>query len=211
MSSSPNLEKTPSSQLETKTFEVFGWSFTLNIKHETRAAWEQRYYDTDNNEIDTSDPKWVDNLNGAQPRVEWVETDQQKTLSYPEQVIFRDQEECAEGKPVVLLSTPDGPILGILLHADEQAYELLDPCVVQFDSKGAKLAYMPIFNVARKLRILSSGIRTQQVPAEIIIASYPGFILQNRMASYQLKANVPYAQTSELTTDADAPVTSDVT
>lgn len=197
MSTSQNSEKTLSLHRtkDTKTFEKFGFKFTLNVATETRKRWKTVFRDTKGNEIDIDDEETARLIKEEKlkPEVSWEQTDEDVNASYTVGVWFQDDEDCKQARPIELISTPDGPILGIV-HEDElDSVNLLDPCMIQYD--GKRISYKCIFNVARWLRIQKSAIRNRQAPAEVIIASYPGFILQNRMFMYQLKPAIPFAAT----------------
>lgn len=210
MSSSPNSEKTPSWQpkREVKIFEKFGMTFKMGVVTETRRRWTRVVKNKAGDVIDASDAEAMKALieAGGKPYVDWVQTDEDQSNSYVEWVRFSDNEMCKDNY-VSLFSTADGPILGIVMEKTDKSVFLLDPCVIQFDAKSGSISYMPIFNADRTLDLAWSAVRTQQPPIEIIVASYPGFILQNRMYEYQLKPKVPFEVTPELDNDADTPVT----
>lgn len=210
MSSLQNSEKTPSWQPERgiKTFEKFGMTFTMGIVTETRDQWTRVVKDQDDNIIADPTPEVLNEIvkHGAKLHVDWIKTDVKIAKSYVEFVRFSDNED-TEDAPVEILATPDGPILGIIKEETEHEITLLDPCVVVLNDQKGSISYMPIFNVARTLRLERSAIRSRQAPAEIIVASYPGFILQNRMYLYQLKPKAPMAVSPEMDNDADEPVT----
>ena len=220
MSSSQNSEKTPSWQpkREIKAFEKFGMTFSMGIVTETRNQWTRLVKDQDDKIIADPTPENLAKLieEGGKPHVAWIETDAKIVKSYVEFVHFNDKEECvrftSEGKcvwAIELFGTPDGPILGIIKEMDDMSITLLDPCVVVVNDQKGSISYMPIFNVARTLRLETSAIRSRQAPAEVIVASYPGFILQNRMYKYQLKAKAPFEVSPELDNDADEAVTTE--
>lgn len=185
MSYSPNSETTPSRQHETKTFEKFGIEFRYGVVTDTEPEWEPQV-----------------GTGTGQKVVDWVQTGKMHTSSYVEFALVRDQGLCAGGKSLEMYSTADGPIMGINVKEDADEVTLVDPCVIVFDSKGGHIQLMPIFNVARTLRLKKSAIRAVQTPAEILIAAYPGFLINNRMSKHQLKPKVPFAATPELTNDA---------
>lgn len=201
-----NSENTPSWQLkyETKNFQKFGMSFRLCMVIETRDQWARIVL---NKKGEVLDPTKPDDLQrklelGESPTVEWRKTGELTSNEYVQAAFFSDEED-TETKRIELLSTPDGPILGIVIEdTDPGAITLMDPCVVQYDAANGSIKYLPIFNVARTLVLERSAIRSRQAPAEIIVASYPGFILQNRMFQYQLKPTVAFASTEPLDNDA---------
>jgi len=212
MSSSQNSEKTPSWQpeRETKTFEKFGMTFLMGIVTETRKQWTRVVKDQDDVIVADPSPDVLKEMvaHGSKLHVDWVQTDAKVAKSYVEFVKFTDDED-TQNAPVEIIATPDGPILGVVKEETEREIILMDPCVVTVDDQKGAISYMPIFNVARILRLERSAIRSRQAPAEIIIASYPGFILQNRMYLYQLKPKTPMAVSPEMDNDADEAVTTE--
>ena len=145
MSSSPNSETTHSIQHDVRTFECFGIKFVVNVATETSPAWESKFVNVDGRMI-----------------VDWVATDGVHTTSYTEAVTVQDDGFCKEAKNIEVFSTADGPIMGIVFASSPYEHTLLDPCIVQFDHKGSKIDLLPIFNVARKLRVMrsNSGLTT---------------------------------------------------
>lgn len=184
MSYSPNSETTLSRQHETKTFEKFGIEFRYGVVTDTEPEWEPQF-----------GPGTVQKV------VDWVQTGKMHESSYVEFAMVKDQGFCAGGKFLEMYSTADGPLMGINLKEDPEEITLVDPCIVMFDNSG-RIQLLPIFNVARTLRLKKSAIRSVQPPAEILIGAYPGFLINNRMSKHQLKAKVPLAATPELTNDA---------
>lgn len=209
MSSSQNLEKTPSLQRDyvNKGFEKFGMRFSLQIMQETRPEWRRTVFNSKGEEVDVTDPADLAAKldKGERPRVEWIKTGDTVTNSWVQYVRYDDDEGNSD-RAVFLYSTPDGPILGILDEETNSEYHLLDPCVIIYDGKTSNISYSPIFNVARKLRLRKSAVRAIQPPAEIIIASYPGFVIQNRMFQYQLKSKHPLEIIPEVDNAATEPV-----
>lgn len=217
MSSSQNLEKTPSLQRKyvRKTFEKFGMQFTLETVEETRPEWRRTVFNAAGEEIDVNDPADLAAklAKGERPQVEWLKTGKTVTNSWVQHVLYSDD----EGNPpdnhqlaVYIYSTGDGPLLGILEEERTHEYVLLDPCVIQYDGKTSNISYSPIFNVARKLRLRKEAVRAISAPAEIIVASYPGFVIQNRMFQYQLKSKHPLEIIPEVDNDATEPVVAEI-
>ena len=205
--------KTPhlKTSLDVTTFEKYGYKFILNIITEERPRWEQVFRDVDGRQYSVEEVEWLDALVKECAKLkkpleiskivlEWEEVAGTNTCSYVHDVRFQDDEECQKGKPIGIYTVPDGPILGILIDSNGEEYTLLDPCIIQYVNDRIQLK--PVFNVARKLTLKRHAVRSVQTPAEIIIACYPGFIIQNRMLRYQLKPNVPFASTPPLNTDA---------
>ena len=183
----------------------------MGVVTETRDKWARVVKDQDEHIIEDPTTEVLNKMveQGATLHVDWVRTDDKLAKSYVEFVHFTDTEDCQEAV-VELFGTPDGPILGIIMHESEQEITLADPCVVIVNDQKGSISYMPIFNVARTLRLERSAIRSRQAPAEVIVASYPGFILQNRMYLYQLKPKAPMAVSPEMdnaATEAVATVT----
>jgi len=185
MSYSQNSETMLSRQLETKTFEKFGIEFRYGVATDTEPAWESK----------------ASTVNG-QLVVDWVKTGEMHKRSYVEFALVKDNGFCATGHAIEVYSTTDGPIMGINVKEDDDEVLLIDPCIVMFNNKTGIIELMPIFNVARKLRLKKSAIRSVQPPAEVLIGAYPGFLINNRMALYQLKPKLPLAVTPELVNDA---------
>lgn len=166
---------------EIKTFEKFGMSFSYTQVTETRPEWVQVYKQPDGSVGPMENPP-----QGAMP-VDWVLTGDNVTTSYIEAVTINDESSEDNALPVVVISTPDGPILSIL-HREESEYLItLDPCVVQFNERNGSLRLAPIFNVYRKLLVLKTGVRAMAPPSELLLAAYPGFLVQNRMGKFQMK------------------------
>lgn len=211
MKSSMNSETVLSRQHDTKTLDIFDMEFRLHVVTEERPEWSRVFRHPITNEvIDTTRP--LDaiqaELAGHKPVLNWEKTGKTITCSYLQSVYVRDNDECKTAKPIELLSTPDGPILGIILEVTDTEYVVLDPCFVKFEND--QVSYLPIFNVARTLRLMSHAVRARQAPAEVLVASYPGFIVQNRMYMYQLKPAVAFAK-SETVTNAAEDVSTRVT
>jgi hypothetical protein len=206
MKSSQNSETMPSAAKpprlssskshDTVSFNKFGVTFTLNIVRDKRFAWKPHVRLPDGTAVDTSVEGWASRIPmGVKPAAEWVETDEELVTSYVQHVTVQDDEFCVAPKPLQVYTTADGPILGVQLEVDTDAIMLLDPCVVRYDDKRGGLQLVPIFNVARHLRIMKAGIRTICPPAELLVGIYPGFMIQNRQAKYTLKPNIPVTET----------------
>ncbi len=212
MSSSTNLETLHLLQRdnETKVFEKFGMKFALNICTETRDEWAMGAFDGDGILLDVKDEEVQKRIEAGdiKPVLNWYPTGETITSKYVKTVNFQDKEDCKRVRPIEVLSTADGPIMGIVFGSDSKAVTLMDPCLVQFD--GTRITLSPIFNVARTLRLNRSAIRTTQAPAEMLTAVYPGFIIQNRMFKYQLKPVLPFATTPDLETSADVEIATEV-
>lgn len=203
---------THSKLLKTAKFTHFGMTFVMHLVEETRSKWQRVYRHPDTHiaiDISQSIEELEKLLGDKQAVLSWEDTDKPHVSTHVSAVLFSDEEDCEKARPVELISTLDGPILGIVFDEDEEAITLLDPCLVRYDNK--QISYLPIFNVARKLRLCRTAVRTRQAPSEIIVASYPSFVLQNRMALYQLKPSTPMAQSVELDTEAEKPVTAEST
>jgi len=205
MKSSQSSETTPSPAKpprpsstkthDTVSFDKFGATFTLNIVRDTRYAWKPSVRLADGTLVDTTVENWAAQLPpGSRPITEWEETDEELHISYVQHATVQDDEFCVAPKPLQVYMTADGPILGIQLEIDSDAIMLLDPCVVRFDDKRGGLQLVPIFNVARHLRIMKAGIRSMCPPSELLIGIYPGFMLQNRQARYTLKPSIAMAE-----------------
>jgi len=196
---------------KTVQFTRFGMTFTMNLIEETRSKWVRVYRHPDTNiaiDISKSITELEELLGGKQAVLTWEDTGEPHTSSHVVGVLFSDEEDCEKARPVELISTLDGPILGIVFEETSDEIVLLDCCLVRFE-KG-QISYLPIFNVARKLRLCRTAVRTRQAPSDIIVASYPAYVLQNRMAAYQLKPAEAMAKSVELDTDAEKPVTAEV-
>lgn len=187
MSSSQNSEMTHSMRHEVKSFDKYGMVFQYGIAIETSPEWE---------------PKFTTPKSGAPTTIEWVETGNTHENSYVQYVRISDDGLCKEGNFIEVYSTADGPIMGILLERREDGIVLLDPCIVYFDGKSGGISLYPIFNVGRRLQLKHTAIRSVQAPAEVLLAAYPGFLINNRMSKHQLKLKVPMSVTPELTNDA---------
>lgn len=179
MSSSQNSETTLSKQHSTKNFSKFGMDFRYGLITEQVPAWENKVVETE-----------------GRSALEWFPVEgAMHESTYVAFALIKDEGHCEHGKPIYVYSTADGPILAIELSSNDTEYELLDPCIVQFDPRNLRLNMVPIFNVARILRLCKSSVRAIQAPAELLLASYPGFIISNRMSKYQLKAATPFTTT----------------
>jgi hypothetical protein len=204
MSTSPSSEKTPLSiRLETKTFDKFDVQYCINLQHETRREWIAVTKLPDGTTVDTAKTDWMKNLPpNTRPYQDWIETDKDITCTYVVSARCTDDEGI--WREIVICSTPDGPILGCVKTLDTDLVVLLDPCIVRFDDIKGTINLLPIFNVARELKLFKSAIRSMQAPAEPIVAIYPGFQLQNKMFKYQLKARVAVTQSEPLNNTGDA-------
>lgn len=210
MSSLQNSEKTHSVRREEKIVEKYGFTIHMGIHTTTRPEWVKVYKDPEGNAIAEDDLKALaEKLNGSDERqrisVDWELSGKTIDCSKVEFARFSDQEECSN-LPIELLATPEGPLLGIIKKRDlgnhSDAITLIDPCAVIYDGKG-KINLVCIFNVADTLTFDRVAVRNTQVPNEILLGLYPGFIMQNRMMKYQLRPIIPFAQSPELGNDAD--------
>ncbi len=176
MSSSQNLETTLSKpfEYEVREFEKFGMAFRYGLETSHLPEYKMQLIEND-----------------GHSRAEWVYTGGTFARSYVKFAAIKDHEHCQAGVPIEVFSTADGPLLAICIRDGEDAYELLDPCVIQYDGKTSRLTLAPIFNVARKLRLFKSAVRAVAPPLELVLAAYPGFLINNRMANYYLKLTVP--------------------
>ena len=208
MSSLQNSKKTHFQQkVETKTFEKFGITFTVEVMHEHRTAWRQTFTLPDGTVLDTTAPGWEKSIPaGQQPAVDWAPTDDLVEQTYTVSATAKDDEVCLEPCPVMVLSTADGPIMGICMDDDTESFSVLDPCVINFDDRNGSIRLFPIFNVARRLTLAKAAVRAVSVPSELLLAAYPGFIIQNRMAKYQLRPRTAVAETGPTVTGATEPV-----
>ena len=212
MKSSTNSETALSKQHDTKTLEIFDMEFRLHVVTEERPEWARIFRHPKTNEvIDIKRPVEVirEELVGLKPVLNWEKTGNTITCSYLQSVYVRDDDECKIAKPVELLSTPDGPILGIVLEVTDTEFVLLDPCFVKFENDP--VSFLPIFNVARTLRLMTHAVRARQAPAEVLVASYPGFLVQNRMYMYQLRPAVALAKSETVVNSAEDAVSTRVT
>jgi len=214
MNTSPNSKMPPlNTSLDTQKFEKYGLDFTLNVKTETRPKWIQVCKDRSGRKYTEEEIRWLSEVvqecrRTNQPVEElpqfilaWELTEEKVSCTYVVSATLQDDEDCKTPKPVELFSTPDGPILGIVeFSAEEEMYCLLDPCVVQYVNDQIKL--IPIFNVARRLRLKKNAVRAIQAPAELIIACYPDFVMQNRMMEHQLRPEVPFSVSPKLTSNS---------
>jgi len=191
---------------ETKTFDKFGATYTLHLTTDSRKQWTPVHKLPDGTLIDTTTTDWVKNLpKDARPYADWIETDQTFTATYVTAARYQDPVDCPQARPIELFSTSDGlSILGVVLEQTADDIVLLDPCTVYFEDTKGIIKLLPIFNVARTLRLRLSAVRSIQAPAEAIVAIYPGFQIQNKMFKYQLKPRVAVTQTEQLTNDGDA-------
>jgi len=209
MNSSTNSETTHSSQLETKEVSRYGLTISYGVKITTRPKWDRTYRDPDGTTLSQDQVNTLAaELNGGSETrrfsVDWEKTDAMIECSYVEWAALTDEEDCKSALPIEVLATPEGPIMAVVrtdavLNDDELL--LLDPCVVIFDGK-AKINLLPIFNVSQTLRVSKSAIRSRQPPSEILLAMYPGFIIQNRMSRFQLKPKAAFVASPELTNSA---------
>jgi len=131
----------------------------------------------------------------------WVKTGNKVTHKYVDTVDFI---EGGEAYPVEVCTTPSGPLMGIVVYEDADIITLMDPAVINYD--GTTVKFHAVFGVARRMDISKKAIITRLAPVEILLGSYPGFVIQNRMFKYQLRPVTPLAQTSELDASADADV-----
>lgn len=187
-----------------KEFDKFDVKFRMHITEEFRKEWVTETRDVEGNLLDLQDEDVMKAIQDGdvKPVVEWVKTDdiiEKAHISHVEVI-----DPSLEGKgpqELRVFMAADGPIMGIVTSSlREDAYCIYDPCLVNYD--GRRVSHHPIFNVARSMELHKSAVRCHMAPAEILVASYPGFMIQNRMMKYQLKPNLPMAATPELTNDS---------
>lgn len=199
-------ETTRLRQLEKKSFDKFGFTFTYGIAIEHHKKWVKVYRDeqgmqwTEENLSKITDPAQMPKVT-----LDWEDSGTTCATAYVEYARINDPSENLVDAPIEIWGTIEGPLMGIVdtkgaMTPDHAA--LIDPCVVIYDGKS-KINLVPVFNVARKLTFVRDAIRTVQPPSEILLALYPGFIIQNRMAQYQLKPRVPLMVSPELSNDAE--------
>ncbi len=199
-----NSEKMRSQTLETKTFEKFGFTFSYGLVTEQHKLWKQVYRDADNMVWAEEDLAKLAK-SGQAPRVtmNYEDSGELSTTAYVEYARITDPSEGVSNLPIEIWGTIEGPLMGIVSSAfSDTEGVLVDPCVIIYDGKS-HINLVPIFNVARKLVVRMDAVRTRQPPAEILLAMYPGFIIQNRMASYQLKPKMALVTSPELVNDAE--------
>lgn len=187
-SSEKTLSPTPPDVYETKTFEKFGSTYTLNITKKTRHKWATVMRLPNGEVIDTTVNNWVQRLPAGQvPAKEWAPTGETLEVTAVVSAQFQDPDDGMG--PIVVVSTPDGPIMGVKVAESETDLLLLHPCVIAY--QGAIVKLSPIFNVAYVLSIQLSAVRSIMPPSEPLVAIYPGFVIQNRQGAYALKATQP--------------------
>ena len=123
--------------------------------------------------------------------------------AYVEYVRFTDPSEGVVAASIEVLGTIEGPLMAIVGPPKDPAYiTLVDPCIIIYDGKS-RINLQPIFNTARVLQLKREAVRSVGAPSEILLALYPAFIIQNRMAAYQLKPAMPTVVSPPLTNDAE--------
>lgn len=143
--------------------------------------------------------EWASQINDSHVQ-EWLPTGKTCEVTEVVDAVIQDADRCKTARPIYLYSTADGPLLAIALKNTTDAVELLDPCIVVFDGKS-KINLLPIFGVSRVFNLARAALRSWQAPMELLLAAYPGFLVQNRMYRYQLRPSVPFVTTPELTND----------
>lgn len=188
-------------QRETITFNKFDMTFVMLVTTEERDEWVRQYKQGDKVLSDGD----LENLASADQKtvhVDWVKNGEKIKCKYVHEARFKDTELCAKQREIRVLTIADGPLMGIILSDTADKYELLDPCVVVYDSKSSRISLLPIFNVARTMWLHKAAIRSESAPAETLLAAYPGFLLQNRMMKHQLRPIIPFNETEQLESDA---------
>lgn len=191
-----------------KEFSKFDVLFRMHIVEEFRKEWATEVRDTYGNLLDLQSEQVAKDIQEGviKPIVEWVKTDNVLEKSYTSHVEVVDKalEQHGPQQLRVFLSI-EGPIMGIWTSmGGDGVYTIFDPCLVQYD--GKRVSHHPIFNVARSIELNKEAVRSHMAPAEILVASYPGFMIQNRMMKYQLKPLMPMAMTPEVGTEAETVV-----
>lgn len=199
MKSSTNSEIMHSKQHETKQVSQLGMTLTLHVTTEIRPQWGRVYrHPATGAVIDPNlgveDLKRL--LGDFKPVMSWEKTGEAHTQCYVTQVLFQDEEDCTVAKPIELISTIEGPILGIVYEEADTTITLMDPCLIQYNN--GRISFVPIFNTARTLRLERTAVRCRQAPAEVLVASYPGFVMENRMSKYQLRPTISTVHTPEV-------------
>lgn len=203
-----NSEKMHSVQREVKTFDKFDFTIQFGIVTETHRKWIRVFKDqqdkiwSEEEILAAQEAKTLDNIKFA---AEWVPTEEQCISRYVEFATRIDPTmDHPKGLPIEVWTTVESPILGTVLPADSLDPEyrsLLDPCAVLYDGKS-RVNLMPIFNVARVLKLRRDSVKTITPPNEILVGLYPGFVLQNRMSQYQLKPKAPFETSPVLSNTA---------
>lgn len=192
---------------DVKTFEKFGFSFSYGMVTEHHKKWTKVYRDEQGMEwTEETLSKLSDSSQVPKVVVNYEDSGTTCTTAYVEYARFTDPSEGVVDAPIEIWGTIEGPIMGVVAtdaSVDSNNAVLLDPCVVIYDGES-RINLVPIFNVARKLTIRVDAVRTRQAPSEVLLAMYPGFIIQNRMAQYQLRPKTPLVVSPELTNEAEA-------
>jgi len=194
MSTSPSSEKTLSqTQPETRTttvFEKFGATYTLHTLTRFREKWALVTRLPNGEVLDTSKDGWRQLIpRGQTPSMLWEKTGEMTEVRSLDSAHFSHE---LDGKGWIrVISTPDGPIMGIDVGAAEGSdeYSLLHPCVLGY--VGAVVKMSPIFNVSYVLNIHKAAVRSIMPPSEPLVAIYPGFVIQNQMGLYALRGTAP--------------------
>jgi len=189
-----NCATTFSKTHDVKTFKKFDFTITYGIVTEFHPKYVRVYKDKDGMRLTQEELQKMTDPSAQGLVADWEKTDEILESQYVEFARRRDPDIEAEGIdfPVEVWTTSDGIILGTVLPNSELQpgyVRMYDPCVVIYDGKS-RINLVPIFNVARILQIREDAIKSIMPPASILLALYPGFILQNRQCVYQLKPQV---------------------
>lgn len=202
-----NSAMTFSYQHELKSFDKFGFTINFGMVTETHPKYERTFKDSDGMKLSLEDLEKMHDTAGQRLSILWEETDGVCESQYVE-FAERVDPTVADGKPcrIELWSTVEAPILGTVLPDElcgETKYRrMMDPCAVIYDGKS-RINLVPLFNVARVVNISAEAIKSMTPPNIILIGLYPGFILQNRQAAYQLKPNVALETSPILTNESE--------
>lgn len=200
-----NYEKTPSRQHEIKSFEKFDFKINFGIVTEFHRKYERTFRDQDGLRLTREDLEKMNDVVNQKLTIMWEATDEICETKYVD-FAERIDPTVENGKPcrIEVWSTVEAPVLGTVLPADliQGPYrQMIDPCAVIYDGKS-RINLVPLFNVARIIRLREDAIKSIMPPSEILLALYPGFCLQNRQAQYQLKPKIALEVSPELTNSA---------
>lgn len=198
-------EKMPSKRHDLMTFNKFDFTINYGVVTEYHRKYERSFKDQDGLRLTLQDLEKMTEATNQQLSILWEPIDEiceTRYVEYAERVdpTVADGAACR----IEVWSTAESPILGTVNPTDSfgDYRQLIDPCVVVYDGKS-RINLLPVFNVARTLLLRKDAIKTIMSPSEILLALYPGFILQNRQAVYQLKPNMPLEISPVLTNDAE--------
>jgi len=119
----------------------------------------------------------------------WRLTGGTRTTEYVDNASVRWVEDPSYGRLIEVLTTADGPILAMMAEPHTEYLTFRHPAMVQYAS--GRLQLKPIFGAERELKLYRHAIHAVSAPSEVLLASYPYYLMQSNMGGFLQKLPAP--------------------